>query len=250
MTSRRNILKTMGVASLAAVAGPGRATAGSATEVTTTLPDGESVSGYLAMPEILPAGAVLLIHEARGLDRWIRKVTRQMAEEGFIALAADLYDGEVAHSADEARRLRRAVKSRRARATLVRWIDWLQDRPDCNGRVGTVGWCYGGGWALNVSMATPVAATVVYYGHCDISSRQAMRLAGPVMGHFATGDRWIDRAMVTKFESSMQASGKEYEIHWYKAGHAFANPNYRVHSRKDAELAWSRTIGFFRRRLT
>lgn len=174
-----------------------------------------------------------------------------MAEEGLTALAADLYDGEVAYSADEVRRLRRAVKSRRARATLVRWIHRLRDRPDCNGGVGTVGWCYGGGWrALSVSMASPVAATVVYYGRCDITPRQVIRRAGPVKGHFETGDRWTDRAMVTKFGRSMPASGKECEIHWYKAGHAPANPDRPVNPRKDAEIAWSRTVGFFRRRLT
>lgn len=71
--------------------------------------------------------------------------------------------------------------NRGARATLAQWIDWLRDRPDCNGGVGTVGWCYGGGWwTLNVPMATPVAATGVCYGRRDTSLRQVIRLAGPV----------------------------------------------------------------------
>ena len=252
MTDRREVLKTIGAVSvsLAVVGGRVDATTGSdKNSVSILLSNGKSVFGYFVEPNSTPVGGVVLIHEGLGLNHWMRENARKFANEGFLALAVDLYEGEVASSAAVANRLRKKVNRKRATETLMKWIEWLRDQPGNNGRIGTVGWCYGGGWSLDASIATPVQATVIYYGDCARSSKRTKRLEGPVMGHFATQDEWITQNMVKKFEKSMDRSKKYYENYWYEAKHAFANYNYSVYDAEDARLAWLRTIEFFRTHL-
>ncbi len=136
-----------------------------------------------------------------------------------------------------------------ATETLAAWIDWLKAHAKGTGRLGTVGWCFGGGWSLNGSLARPVDATVVYYGRVNKTAAQLAALAGPVLGHFATQDPFIDRDMVSGFEREMQAAGKPYEVHWYEADHAFANPTSARYDAADAALAWRRTLAFFKAHL-
>jgi carboxymethylenebutenolidase len=115
--------------------------------------------------------------------------------------------------------------------------------------VGTIGWCFGGGWSLNASIAEPVNATVVYYGRVDRRPDQLGSLEGPVLGHFATRDRWINREMVGAFEKAMDGAGKSYTTYWYEADHAFANPSGGRYDAEDAKLAWERTLAFYRQHL-
>jgi dienelactone hydrolase len=90
---------------------------------------------------------------------------------------------------------------------------WLQKHPKATGKVATIGWCYGGGWSLNASIATPVDATIVYYGRVDQPADRLARLKGPVLGHFATRDQWINRPMVEGFERAMAEAGKPLTIY-------------------------------------
>jgi carboxymethylenebutenolidase len=112
-----------------------------------------------------------------------------------------------------------------------------------------MGWCFGGGWALNASIAEPVDATVVYYGRVDKPADQLAKLKGPVLGHFATRDEFIDEAMVGSFEKAMAEAGKPVTVYWYEADHAFANPSGGRYDEADAALAWSRTMEFLRQTL-
>ena len=129
------------------------------------------------------------------------------------------------------------------------WIDWLRREPRATGDIGTVGWCFGGGWSLNAALARPVQATVVYYGRVDHTAASLAPLSSPVLGHFATSDGWITRRMVDGFEKAMDAAGKAYENHWYEAAHAFANPASARYDADDAALAWQRTLAFFKAHL-
>ncbi len=210
----------------------------------------EKVSAYFVEPENSPTGAVLLIHEWWGLNRQIKEVALQLAELGYLALAVDLYGGKVADSPDLARNLMNSVHLDTATETLVNWVQYLRNHPNSNGKVGTIGWCFGGGWSLNTSIATPVDATVIYYGRCAKSAEEVSGLKGPVQGHFATRDQWINEEMVNGFEKSMDQAGKSYENHWYIADHAFANPTSNQHDSEDAKLAWSRTLDFFHQHLS
>ena len=106
-------------------------------------------------------------------------------------------------------------------------------------------WCFGGGWSLNASIAAPVDATVIYYGNVARPAADLKKLKGPVMGHFATEDKWINREMVDGFKSTMQVADKPLTTDWYEANHGFANPTGARYDEGDTQLAWSRTLGFF-----
>lgn len=212
--------------------------------VTITTKDGREVSGALAAPAETPAPAVLLIHEWWGLNDQIKAMAAEFAEAGYLALAVDLYGGQVAGSPDEAKALMGAVEEAKATDTLVSWIDWLKGHEDSTGKVGTVGWCFGGGWSLAASTAAPVDATVVYYGRVNRSAEELAGLQSPVLGHFATQDKFINKEMVEGFEQAMDAAGKEYTTHWYEADHAFANPTGARYDEADAATSWERTKAF------
>jgi carboxymethylenebutenolidase len=211
--------------------------------------DGREVSGALAVPAETPAPTVLLIHEWWGLNDQIKAVAAEFANQGYVALACDLYGGEAATTREGARALMQQVDSDEATQTLVAWIEWLKAHEASTGKVGTVGWCFGGGWSLNASIAAPVDATVVYYGRVNRGAEDLRRLESPVLGHFATRDQWINEDMVGGFESAMKEAGKTFETHWYEADHAFANPTGARYDKEDAKLAWSRTLAFFAKHL-
>lgn len=226
-----------------------RAAAGTLGEVTIPTPSGLSLRAAVAEPATTPAPTVMLIHEWWGLNDQIKAVAAELAQLGYLALSVDLYDGKRAESREEAGALMKAVDPAAATDRLVAGIEWLRADARSNGKVGTVGWCFGGGWSLRASVAAPVDATVIYYGDVDVPASQLARLRGPVLGHFATRDQWINQAMVERFERAMTEAGKTVTVHWYDADHAFANPTGARYDAEDAKLAWERTQAFFRTNL-
>ena len=155
-----------------------------------------------------------------------------------------------ADTPDGARALMQAVDGEAATDTLVSWIDFLRGHEATNGKVGTLGWCFGGGWSLNASLSAPVDATIIYYGNVAKEAGDLATLQSPVLGHFATKDGWINQEMVSGFESAMQAAGKsDLIVHWYEADHAFANPTNARYDADDAALSWERTTQFLREHL-
>ena len=245
---RRRVLTSLASLPLATVlADPALAAAVAAelTSVSMTRAGGKAVKATLAKPATLPAPCVLLVHEWWGLNDQIKSVAAALANEGYLALAVDLYDGNVTDQPDQAKAFMQQVAPEEAIGTLVAWIDWLKSSADSTGKVGTVGWCFGGGWSLNASIANPVDATVVYYGRVDQSPDELKALQGPVLGHFATEDQWINKPMVDGFAAAMNSVAKSYEVFWYDANHAFANPTNANYEKGDAKLAWQRTLDFF-----
>lgn len=223
-----------------------RAQAAGLETVSLTLDSGKTVSAGLILPDITPAGAVLLIHEWWGLNDQIKAVAAEIAAAGYIALAVDLMDGQVATTPEAARAQTQAVDPAEATETLTKWIDYLTDLEQGSGDVVTLGWCFGGGWSLNASLARPVAGTIVYYGRVPDDAEALAALEGPVLGHFATQDAFIDEDMVGGFKGAMEEAGKPLELYWYVADHAFANPTGGAFDGEDAALAWSRTLTFIR----
>ncbi len=243
--SRRRLVQGLaaGMPLAAVLADPklARAAADSLATVEIETVGGRKVAAALAMPERTPAPAVLLIHEWWGLNDQIKSVAAELAKEGRMALAVDLYGGKAADTRDGARALMQAVDPDAATDTLVSWLRWLKAHEKATGKVATIGWCFGGGWSLNASIAEPVDATIVYYGKVDKPADQLARLHGPVLGHFATRDEWINAKMVTAFEVAMEQADKPYTVYWYDADHAFANPSGGHYDEADAKLAWQRT---------
>ena len=215
MVARRAVMTGMVGLPLAAVladARLARAAAEGLETVTLTLPSGRKVSGALALPQTRPAPTVLLIHEWWGLNDQIKAMAAEVAKTGYVALAVDLMNGQVAATPADAQKLMQSVKDAEATETLTGWIDWLKHNEAGTGKVATLGWCFGGGWSLNASLATPVDATVIYYGRCDKTADELARLKGPVLGHFASRDKFITPAMVQGFKENLEraeAKGKK-----------------------------------------
>ena len=199
------------------------------------------------MPARLPAPVVLLIHEWWGLNDQIKAVAVEFADQGYIAVAVDLMNGQIAKDAAQAQAQSQGVKPEEATDSMTSWADWARNHQDSTRKLATVGWCFGGGWSLNTAVATPVDAAVIYYGRCNLPTEQLAKLKGPVLGHFATRDKFINEAMVATFEANMKAAAKPYTVHWYEADHAFANPTGNNYDREDAQLAWTRTMDFLGR---
>jgi len=253
--SRRGMMKGLaaGVPLAAVLADPllARAAAEKLETVTIATSDGRRVSGALAMPERTPAASVLLVHEWWGLNDQIRAVAADFAKQGYMALALDMYGGQLAGAGerDAARALMKAVKPEEGVATVAAWAAWLKEHVKGTGRLGTVGWCFGGGWSLNTAVHAPVDACVVYYGRVNKKAAELASLKGPVLGHFATRDQWINQQMIDGFEAEMTKAGKPFTTHWYEADHAFANPTGSRYDKDDAKLSWKRTTAFFRKHL-
>jgi len=252
MIARRDVLKGVvgaplaGLSLAAILADPdlARAAAARLHEYTIYTPGGLRVSGALAMPYGVPAPTVLLIHEWWGLNDQIKAVTAEFGKLGYLAVAVDLMAGKVATTPDEARAQTAAVDPEAAADTLAGWIEWLRVHDASNRKIGTVGWCFGGGWSLAASIDSPVEATVIYYGRVNREADELARLEGPVLGHFATRDRFIDEKMVADWEKEMDKAGRNYTTHWYDADHGFANPTSALYDEADAKLSWGRTLRF------
>jgi carboxymethylenebutenolidase len=248
-SSRRQVVVGLAGLSLATLlADPAKVAKAAAAlqTVTTTTPSGRSISAALALPESKPAAAVMLVHEWWGLNDQIKSVASELAKQGYLGLAIDLYNGKVATKPEEAEPLMKAVVPAEASETMATWVDWLKKHPDCNGKIASIGWCFGGGMALQAALDRPLEAAVVYYGYVQRSADELKSLRGPVLGQFANQDQWITPKMVDGFEAAMRQAGKVLELHRYDANHAFANPTGDHYDAADARLAWDRTVAFLK----
>jgi carboxymethylenebutenolidase len=217
--------------------------------VTITTEGGRKVSAALALPAKSKAPSVLLIHEWWGLNDQIKAVAAEFATGGYVALAVDLFDGKVATTADGAKALMGGIDPGAATDTLKSWIGWLKKSPRTDGKVATVGWCFGGGWSLNASLATPVNATVIYYGNVKKTAAELASLRGPVLMHYGLQDKFINTEMVKGFEAEAAKAKKRVTVYSYDANHAFANPSGAAfpYNKEAADLAWKRTLEFLKK---
>ena len=215
--------------------------------------DGTEVRGLAAHPEGEgPWPGVVVIHEWWGLNDNVRAMARRFAGEGYLALAVDLYEGEVADDRDGASKLARAARDRPSRIeeNLGQAIDWLEGRGA--GKIGAVGWCFGGGGSLATALAYPEAidATVIDYGRLVTDPEALAAISAPVLGIFGELDNGIPVGTVREFEAVLADLGKEASIHIYPgADHAFANPSGSRYQPEAAEDAWNRTTEFLGRHL-
>jgi carboxymethylenebutenolidase len=215
---------------------------------------GEAVSGYLALPE--SAGrhpAVIVIHEWWGLVDWVKEQARLLAGQGYVALAVDLYRGRSTADPEVARELARALPEDRAIRDLRAAFDYLASRPDVElDRIGSIGWCMGGGYSMRLAVAEPhLAACAVNYGVLPTDAPRIEQIHAPVLGNFGGLDRSIPPEAVSAFAGAMRAAGKSIDVKIYPdAGHAFENPNNMAGYRPaDARDAWSRVLEFFEKTL-
>jgi len=216
----------------------------------------ELIYGYFSAPddmfEALPA--VIMIHEWWGLNDNIRSMADRLAGEGYIVFAVDLYSGTVASSPEEAReQMLLVVEDPEAANDNMRaayeFVSKIVGAP----RIGSLGWCFGGGWSLNTAKLFPdeLDASVIYYGQVTADEDVLRPINTPILGLFAAQDTGIDVASVEAFGAAMMRLRKNYEIHIYpEVGHAFANPTGTNYDAATAEDAWQRTLEFLNHHLS
>jgi len=195
-----------------------------------------------------PFPAIIVIHEWWGLNDWVKEQASKLADEGYVALAVDLYRGKVATTSDEAHELMRGVPEDRAQRDLHAAFSYLQSQSNVKkDRIGAVGWCMGGGYSLEVALQEPaLAADVINYGNLATDAAALKKINAPILGLFGAQDRGITPDDVKKFKEQLDQLGKKNDITIYPdAGHAFENPNNKDGYRpKDAADAWDKTVKF------
>jgi carboxymethylenebutenolidase len=219
------------------------------TPVTTTTGLGRTVSALIAKPATMPAPALVLFHAFKGLTDEFKELAVKYADQGYVTVAADLMDGKTSDGVVSAMLRMMFLRNEKTQDTAVSWVNYLRTSSECNGKVGTIGWCFGGRWSLNTSIATTVDATVVYYGTVDRPAEDLSKLKGPVQGHFGIQDRIVKKASVDNFAANMKKIGKPLDLHFYDANHAFANPGGKWFNGACATEADTRTLQFLKSNL-
>jgi carboxymethylenebutenolidase len=209
----------------------------------------ETVQGVLYTPTGKgPFPALVVIHEWWGLNDWVKDQASKLADQGYVTLAVDLYRGKVAKTPDEAHEIMRGVPEDRAKRDLHAAVEFLKSQSNVKkDRIGSIGWCMGGGYALDVALQEPdLAATVINYGHLATDPEALKKINAPILGLFGAQDRGITSDDVKRFGAALDQMGKKIDIKIYDdAGHAFENPNNKDGYRAaDAADAWNRTVDF------
>jgi len=215
---------------------------------------GETVHGVLYRPHGSgPFPAIVVIHEWWGLNDWVKQQAKMFAGHGYVTLAVDLYRGQVATDAETAHELMRALPQDRGVAYLVSGADYLKTLKFVDPkRMGAVGWCMGGGFAMQFAIADPsLRAVAINYGALETNPAQLKKIHAAILGNFGAKDRGITPADVQAFAAEMKKLGHPVDVKEYSdAGHAFENPNnrggYRAADTADADR---RMVVFFAKHL-
>lgn len=220
-----------------------------------TFSSGDSTAqGVLYLPKGAgPHPALVVIHEWWGLNDWVKQEAQGYAAKGYVALAVDLYRGKVATTPDLAHELSRGLPQDQGVRDLSAAIAYLETRKDvARDRIGAVGWCMGGGYALQLAIAAPeLKAVAINYGSLATDKTALARIHAAVLGNFGGQDHGIPPEAVHAFEAAMQSLGKPVDAKIYPdAGHAFENSNNQAGYRAvDAADALGRIDRFFAEKL-
>jgi carboxymethylenebutenolidase len=198
--------------------------------------------------------AVVMIHEWWGLNDNIKDMADELASEGYVVLAADLYNGEVATTPDKAMQLVGTVRENpeQAISNLQSAVQYLASLPNVNSsRIASLGWCFGGGQSLQLALNSeqnPLAATVIYYGNLVNDTNELSKINWPVLGIFGDQDQSIPVESVNAFEQALNETGITNEIYIYPGvGHAFANPSGDNYAPAETVDAWEKTLAFLKK---
>ena len=214
----------------------------------------ETVQATLYMPKGEgPFPALVVIHEWWGLNDWVKQQASNFADQGYVALAIDLYRGQLATTPDEAHQIMRGVPEDRANRDLLAATAYLRSLKAVYGKhVGAIGWCMGGGYALDLAVADPkLRVAVINYGHLASDKTTLKKIHASILGIFAGEDKGISAADVHKFETEMKALDKKVDVHIFPdAGHGFENPNnQQAYRAEDAASAQKLTDEFLEQHL-
>ncbi len=219
------------------------------TERITYKVEGGEMKGYLAKPKKKgKRAAVIVIHENRGLNAHIEDVTRRAAKAGYIAPAPDALSllGGTPANEDDARAMFQKLDAAATTQNFVAALGYLQSRKDCNGKIGCVGFCWGGAMANQLAVHAPdLKAAVAFYGK-QPDAKDVASIKAAVQLHYAGLDDRID-AGIPDYETALKANNIRYELYMYEGvNHAFHNDTSSARYNEAAsKLAWSRTLEFF-----
>ena len=212
-----------------------------------------SIKGYLARPskgKKFPT--VLVIHENRGLNPYIEDVARRLAKAGFMAFAPDGLTSVGGYPGDEQKGAAafRTVDGKKMTEDFVAAAKWLKARPDSKGKLGAVGFCFGGGMVnqLAVILGKDLNAGVAFYGR-QAGVADVPKIEAPLMFHYAGNDQRVNEGIAT-YEAALKTSNKKYESFMYEGKqHGFHNDTTPRYDAEAAKLAWDRTLEFFKKNL-
>jgi len=212
-----------------------------------------SIEGYLAQPaKGKKHPGVLVIHENRGLNPYVEDVARRLAKVGYLAYAPDgLTSVGGFPGTDEAGALAfRKVDGKKMFEDFVAAAEWLKKRPDSTGKLGAIGFCFGGGVVnqLAVRLGSDLNAGVAYYGR-QPAAADVPKISAPLMLHYAGADQGVD-AGIPAFETALKANNKKYELFMYDGKqHGFHNDTTPRYDPDAAKLSWERSLEFFKKNL-
>jgi carboxymethylenebutenolidase len=201
-----------------------------------------------------PFPGIIVIHEWWGLNDWVKEQASKLADQGYVTLAIDLYRGKVATTPNEAHEFMGGVPQDRAKRDLQAAFNFVQSQSNVKkDRIGAIGWCMGGGYALQLAIDQPsLRADAINYGVYDYASlakntEEIKKINASILGLFGAQDRGIPTNDLKAFVDAMAKQGKKADFSIYPdAGHAFENPNNKDGYRpKDTQSAWKRIVIFF-----
>jgi carboxymethylenebutenolidase len=212
-----------------------------------------SIKGYLARPAKngkLPA--VLVIHENRGLNPYVEDVARRLALAKFVAFAPDGLTSVGGYPGDDEKgaALFRTVDGKKMTEDFVAAAKWLKARPDSTGKLGAVGFCFGGGMVnqLAVRLGAGLNAGVAFYGR-QPGADDVPKISAPLLLHYAGNDQGVN-AGIAAYEAALKADKKAYTLYMYEGKqHGFHNDTTPRYDEAAAKLAWARTLDFFNKHL-
>jgi carboxymethylenebutenolidase len=218
----------------------------------------DSSSGYLAYPSTttgkeLPG--VVMIHENRGLNDYIKSMANTLAREGYVVLAVDLFKGQTAQTGQQAQQLASLARSNPTTtvSNLLAAVNFLSSLPFVNNsKIASIGWCFGGGQSLQLALHSeqhPLVATILYYGTPLVTEKQQLsKIKWPVLGIFGDKDQGIPLSNIQQFKAALDSSNIPNEINIYKGlGHAFANPSRPTYAPNETLDAWQKTLVFLKK---
>ncbi len=206
----------------------------------------ESTNGYLAKPtDEGQFPGIVMIHEWWGLNDNIKEMAEKLASHGYVVLAVDLYNGEVATTSDQARQLITSFDTDVGIKNMNFATTYVQENHNVE-KLGSIGWCFGGGQSLNLALNNEdMDATVIYYGSLVAEQESLSAISWPVLGIFAGLDQGIPVESINDFESSLDELDISNEIHIYPGvDHAFANPSGERYAPDESKDAWQKTLKF------
>jgi len=207
-------------------------------------PDGQQAGAFYLKPEIESNKYLIVIHEWWGLNDHIKREAEKLFNDlnDVHVIALDMYDGKVASNREDAQEYMSAMSRERGQNIVRGALAFAGE----GARIGTIGWCFGGGWSLESALLAgqQAEACIMYYGMPENDVERLKNLSAPVLGIFGSEDQWINPEVVQTFSENMTRANGDLTVEMYEANHAFANPSNPEFDATATSDAYAKTVAF------